>query len=376
MDFQKILKDFKGGLSVLSPKSRLLKEWEAETGQDFAEGKEPPPSEGASLPVENGSAADRFSVMESSSARVLIGALGSLEGYYFPPDLFGGCCPRLAGEEESIVWNAAAEAADSERIHLVWQAVGDKIWYLAVRSSDLATNPNTWCPFAALLPGQKDARPVPACYTYYTDEAATMMTVTEDSLQIHRGTSAVLRVKAERTVRELGDNVPVVDLTPDVIEALTPVPWYSISLFEDRARRILASLSVAAAVGITVIAFFVWLVASLSIISAHSNLEEIKQRTHDKSTQLLITAQNLRSSTLREQISKFTTLNEGLLRLNGYLEFYQITGNGKILWRAIVPENITSGRITEIGGQTFDTNEKGVIIGNSREVLTMGKGGK
>ncbi|MDD3288223.1 MAG: hypothetical protein PHX43_04365, partial [Alphaproteobacteria bacterium] len=130
---------------------------------------------------------------ESSLSRMMMGPVGAINGFHFPVDLIGGCCPRVAGEEEEISWNAAAEAADSERIKLVWQSYGDKIWYLAVRTADLASFPDTWCPFAALLPGMKDATRMPACYTYFSDESATMMTITESGLQIHRGTASVVR---------------------------------------------------------------------------------------------------------------------------------------------------------------------------------------
>lgn len=306
---------------------------------------------------------------DSSLSRILAGEIGAILGFYFPSELLGGCCPRVVGEEENIAWNAAAEAADSERIHVTWQAQGDKIWYLAVRSSDLAAHPNTWCPFAALLPGQKDAIHLSACYTYYTDEAATMMTLTGDSLQIHRGTSSVLRIKAERTVRELGENVPIIELTPDSIEKMTPVPWFSLSLFEDRARRIWATLSVFSALILTGVATLVWLLTTMSVVALRADLGMIKSRAQDKSMQLMRTVQTLRASPMREQLGRFADLNDGLLTLNGYLEFYQIK-NSKPLWLAVVPTNITSNRISDIGGQTLDSGPTGVVIGNSRDALT------
>jgi hypothetical protein len=166
----------------------------------------------------------------SSLSKVLVGAPGMMGEYYFPPELIGGTCPRIAGEEENIVWNAAAEACDSERVHVVWQSLENKIWYLAVRSSELASHSDTWCPFAGLLPGMKDSVAPPVCYTYYGDESATMMLLTAEGLQIYRGTSLVVRAKAERSAREMGD-APIVELVPDKIMELHPIPWYSLSLF-------------------------------------------------------------------------------------------------------------------------------------------------
>jgi hypothetical protein len=306
----------------------------------------------------------------SSLARALLGPVGALAEYHFPPEVIGGCCPRVAGEELDIVWNAAAEAVDSERIHVVWQTQGERIWYLAVRSSELSSHSNTWCPFASLLPGLKDAVLPPVCYTYFSDESATMMTIMDDRLQIHRGTSSVVRAKAERMSRELG-GAPVIDLIPDRIEKLAPVPWYSLSLFEERARRILATVAVLSAIAFAGFAIFIWLVAAMATVSAHGDMASFEERSQEKSLQLMKSVQALRASPMREQLAKFADLNDGLITLNGMLEIYEIK-NGKILWRAVVPPNITSDRISELGGQTLDSSPQRVIIGNTREALDLG----
>lgn len=302
----------------------------------------------------------------SSLMRVLTGGIGMLGEYYFPSELIGGTCPRIVGEEEQIVWNAAAEACDTERVHVVWQSVENKIWYLAVRSSELASDGGTWCPFASLLPGMKDAAPLPVCYTYYSDETATMMVLTHDGLQIYRGTILVVRAKAERTSRELG-NVPIIDLVPDRILQLTPVPWYSLSLFEERARRLLAAFAVLTAIGLITLSFFVWLLASMSLLSAQHSLKDAQDRTRDKTMELMGTVEHLRASPMREQLAKFTELNDGLIAVNGYLEVYEIK-DGKTRWRAIIPTNVTADRINELGGKTIETTAQGVAVGNTTEI--------
>ncbi|MDP9126780.1 MAG: hypothetical protein M3N08_00780 [Pseudomonadota bacterium] len=309
----------------------------------------------------------------SSLLRVMTGSIGALGEYYFPAELIGGTCPRIAGEEEDIVWNAAAEACDTERVHVVWQSVENKIWYLAVRSSELASHVGTWCPFASLLPGMKEAAPPPVCYTHYTDETATMMAVTADSLQIYRGTTLVVRAKAERTARELG-NVPVIDLVPDRILQLTPVPWYSLSLFEDRARRVLAGFAVVTALALTILSFFVWLLASMSLISTNHDLSAARARTRDKTMELMGTVEHLRTSPMREQLARFADLNDGLLAVNGFLQTYQIK-DGKPRWRAILPPSVTADRINELGGKTIETTAQGVAIGNAAEVEYEAAGG-
>ena len=307
----------------------------------------------------------------SSLAQALLGNVGGVVDYHFPADLIGGTCPRVAGEEQDIVWNAAAEASDTERVHLVWQSKGDKIWYLSVRSAEMSSHTNTWCPFASLLPGMKDASDPPIVYTYFSDESAIMMTVMTDGLQIHRGTSSVIRAKAERVSRELG-NAPVVEMIPDRIQKLSPVPWYSLSLFEERARRVLATVAVLSSVVFAGLAIMVWLVAAMATVSAHADLNEIRKRSEEKSLQLLQSVQTQRASPMREQLAKFADVNDGLLGLNGYLKVYQILGN-KTGWVAVVPANVTSDRINELGGMTLDSDPYGVVIGNSKDALTFGK---
>lgn len=303
--------------------------------------------------------------------KVLMGGMNSADYFYFPPSLIGGCCPRIPGQEAETVWHAAADATDSERVQVVWQASGNKVWYLAVKSADMASNTRTWCPFASLLPDMRDASPPPVCYTYYSDETAVMMTVSAESLQIHRGTAAVLRAKSERVARELG-GANVIDLVPDNIINMQPVLWQSLSLFEDRARRILSTFAVLTAMVVILTALLIWFFSSIAAVTTRHDLEATRVIAAQKSQQLLNMIQDLRASPSRGQLASLADLNENLLKVNGMLEIYQIK-EGKVLWRAVLPANVTSERINEMGAQLLDTTPRGVIIGNSPEALVMGK---
>jgi hypothetical protein len=303
----------------------------------------------------------------SSMSKVLTGPLTVIGDFYFPTELIGGTCPHIPGEEEEIVWNAAAEACDTERVHVVWHVMGSRIYYLAVRSTDLASHPNTWCPFASLLPGGKGVLAPPVCYTYYGEEMATVMTITSDSLQIYRGTPLVVRAKAERIAREM-NNAPIIELIPEKIADFVPVQWYSMSLFVDRARRILAALAVLTALGLTVLAFIVWLFAGMAMVATKTDLAETHKRTQEKTLQLLRTVEELHASPMRKQLADFARINDGLLALNGFLVTYTLEG-GKLRWRAIVPANVTADHINELGGKSIEPlPDGGVAIGNPAEV--------
>jgi hypothetical protein len=316
----------------------------------------------------SGATATKEAASDSSSSMVreLLGTPGIVGDFYFPPELIGGTCPRIAGDEEEIVWNAASEACDTERVHVVWQSFENRIWYLAVRSSDLASRTNSWCPLSSLLPSMRGAGTPPVCYTYFGEEIAVLMIITGETLQVFRGTGPIVRAKAERTARELGP-APIINLDHDFIEQLAPVAWYSVSLFEDRARRILATVSVLTSLVIAGLSFLVWLSASMSLVASHHTLAEALDRTQEKSMQLVHEAEGMRSSPLREQIDKFLSVNDNLLSLNGFLNVYEIKDK-KTRWRAIVPPSATADRITAIGGKNIEVTDHGVAIGNDTEI--------
>lgn len=285
----------------------------------------------------------------------------ALNEFFIPAELVGGVCPRVRGQEREIVWHAAAEACDSERIHIIWNATDDKIWYLAARAVEFSGKPFTWCPFACFLPGMQDALPQPVIYLYFSDEASSMMTITEDQLQIHRGTSQVIRARAERMVRELGGEVPIIEIDPIRIMGLTPVAWYSLSLLEDRFRRALVLASVGIGGILSFIAFIVWLFASLSIATSHSGFEKTMERTKVSTMSMMQSMQNLRASAMREQIATFSDLNDKLVEIGGWLQFYKIE-NGKVRWRATVPRNVTGDRIKQLGANMLQGGDAGDIV--------------
>jgi hypothetical protein len=287
----------------------------------------------------------------------------ALDDYFFPQELTGGACPYVPGQEREIAWHAAAEACDTERVHLIWSIDQDRIWYLAARSSEFASKPHSWCPFGSLLPGKAGARPAPVCYVHYTDEAAVMMTITDDGLQIHRGTTSVVRAKAERTA--LG-GTPVLTLEPDMITKLTPTAWHSISLLEDRMRRSLTALLVLSGLALASLAFIVWLVAAMVIMNDEVRFDEVQIRSQQKTTELLSMAEQSRSSLIRGQITQLAELNDKLIALGGWLKFYQIK-DGRTRWRALVPPSVTGDRINDLGGKMLTTQERGILIGTDND---------
>jgi len=148
---------------------------------------------------------------------------------------------------------------------------------------------------------------------------------------------------------------------------LTPVPWYSLSLFEDRARRVFATFAILSALTVVGLSFVVWLLAGLSLIASRHELTEALDRTEKKTEQLLIRAEELRISPIRKQLADFDKVNQGLLDLNGFLEIYEVK-KGAARWRAVVPANVTADRINVLGGKTIEARADGTVIGNAAEI--------
>ena len=43
---------------------------------------------------------------------------------YLPMELIGGSIPHIPGEEDEAVWNAAAQACATEKVHYVYSEIG------------------------------------------------------------------------------------------------------------------------------------------------------------------------------------------------------------------------------------------------------------
>lgn len=178
---------------------------------------------------------------------------------------------------------------------------------------------------------------------------------------MHRGTSAVVRAKAERMARDLG-GATLQTVDAEMIVKLTPVAWHSVALFDDRLRRLLTLLVVGVGLTFATIAFFSWLLASVVIVQQQRRLDDVHERTQQKTALLLETVEKMRASALREQTAQLAALNDGLVQVGGWMKFYQIRG-GKVRWRALVPPSVTGDKIKELGGSLLSTTEKGVLIG-------------
>lgn len=297
-------------------------------------------------------------------ANALMSPNGTPTEIYFPPEMIAGCGPYIEGQAQDMAWQAAAEALDSERLHIISHVHDGMVWFLAVRSADLSSHPHSWCPFASLLPGMPDAQPGPALYMYQEEGVATLLAIGHMELSIHRGSINIVQVKAERMSRDLGD-APIFNLLSERLDALTPTPWQSVSLLEDKARRFIASIGMLTGLGVAVMAFLIWVLATLISLNTSHDVMAAQKQSQVAVQELMHQALALRSSPLRNQLARFVDLNDELIKAGGWLKQYTITGT-RVQWRAVMPPSITSDIITRLGGRTQEVTDEGIlIVGNN-----------
>ena len=283
---------------------------------------------------------------------------------YFPPEMIAGCAPVINGQEREMAWQAAAEALDSERLHFVYNVHDGFVWFLAVKSADLASHSHSWCPFASLLPGMPSAPNLPALHHHDEDGVTMLLAAAYGEMHIHRGATTIVMAKAERMARDYGDT-PLIPLSPEKLDSLPVTPWVSASLQEDRTRRFIATTSVLSGLAVAVLAFIIWLLTSFTSLAVKHNVTDAQASSQQAVQQLMQRAMQLRVSPLRGQLAHFAELNEELIRMGGWLKSYSIT-NGHVEWKAVLPPAITADRITKLGGRTQDIDENGItVVGNN-----------
>jgi hypothetical protein len=301
-----------------------------------------------------------FASKNTALTAALLGTGGNNTETFYPAEMIGGNAPHVPGQEDEMAWQAGVEAADSERLHYVWSVKDGMLWYIAVQSADLSSHATSWCPFAALLPGMPQAEESPVIYMHVADEASMIMSVGQTTLQVHRGANMIIQAKAERIAHDLG-GARIINLMPDYVDKLEPVQWRSASLLEDKARRFMATVAAGIGIVIASVAFVIWVLSGLATLGISHSVEESKIKAAQASQDLLQQATTLRVSTLRNQIAKFVDVNDGLIKVGGWLQEYKIDKN-KVGWIAVVPAGITSEKINEIGAKTKEVTDAGVIV--------------
>tara|TARA_B100001750_G_scaffold243742_1_gene259600 strand:+ start:1507 stop:2505 length:999 start_codon:yes stop_codon:yes gene_type:complete len=251
-----------------------------------------------------------------------------------PDELIAGSIPHIPGAEEESVWNAAVQACGTERVHFSYTIEEGRCWYIATPSSSLASNPDSWCPLAAALPGNSEYWDKETVYIYEKDGQAGALRWDKETgrMQLFLGPARTILPK----VQSLDANFVTINA-----ETAEICPWVNIELKTDMLSRAAGKIMVLTGAGVAVIASIYILVMFAYANILQPQLDETKSETELASMQLLNDAARSLENDALKHIVRIQELNDNLYQIQGTLVKYEVKG-GNVIWEALVPQAFTS----------------------------------
>lgn len=248
---------------------------------------------------------------------------------YLPHEIVGGSVPHIVGREDEIVWNAASQACGTEKIHYCYSVDEGKIWYLACPSASMASNPDSWCPLAAALPGNSEYWDRETVYLYEQEGLVSALRWDPETgrMQVFLGASRTILPR----VQSMDANF--VTINPEVADI---VPWRNRMLNTEKLSR--ATVRMLVLTGM--MAFFaVALVLAYNFIAINltgRSLDKVKAETEKASGDLMMMAYNAMKSDTIKHMVRVQEILDGLGQIDGTLVRYEIKG-GNVQWEALIP---------------------------------------
>ncbi len=248
---------------------------------------------------------------------------------HLPQELIGGSVPHVPGTEEEAVWNAASQACGTEKVHFCYTIEEGKVWYLACPSGSLASNPDSWCPVAAALPGNSEYWDKETVYLYEQEGLAAAMRWDPETgrVQVFLGASRTILPR----VQSMDANF--VTINPDVADI---VPWKNRNLKTEQLSRATARMLLFSGMTVCLIAALVLVFSYVSVNMVERNLGKVKIATDKASTDLMINAYNAMQSDTIKHMVRIQEILDDLAKVDGTLVRYEVKG-GSVEWEALLP---------------------------------------
>lgn len=248
---------------------------------------------------------------------------------YLPQDLIGGNIPHIPGTEEEGVWNAASQACSTEKVHFTYSIEGGRVWYLACPSASLASNPDSWCPLAAALPGHSEYWDRETVYLYEQEGLASALRWDPETgrMQVFLGASRTILPR----VQSMDANF--VTINPEVADV---VPWRNRMLKTEKLSRATARFLMFAGMIVCLIALLILSYHYFSIAHVERELDKVKMETDNAALDLMLKAANVMQSDTIKHMVRIQELLDGLAKVDGTLVRYEVK-DGKLQWEALVP---------------------------------------
>jgi hypothetical protein len=248
---------------------------------------------------------------------------------YLPQELVGGSIPHIPGTEEEAVWNAAAQACGTEKVHFCYSVDDGRVWYLACPSSALASNPNSWCPLAAALPGKSEYWDRETVYLYEQEGIASALRWDPETgrMQVFLGASRTILPR----VQSMDANF--VTVNPEVAVS---VPWINRTLKTEKLSRATARMLVISGMLVSMVAVLILVFNYISINMIQRNLKQVKTETDNAAMTLMLNAANVMQSDTIKHMVRVQQLLDQLAKVDGTLVRYEVQ-KGQLEWEALVP---------------------------------------
>lgn len=254
---------------------------------------------------------------------------------YLPSELVGGSVPYVAGHEEEAVWNAASQACATEKVHFCYTVENNRCWYIACPSSSLASNPDSWCPLAAALPGNSEYWDQETVYLYEQEGMASALRWDQDTgrMQVFLGAARTLLPR----IQSMDANF--VTVNPDMADK---VPWHNRALMTEKLSRASARLMLLS--GLLAIFLLAGFLVFQYVLTntIERDLAKVKSDTDRTSQKLMVEAYNALQSDSIKHMVRIQELLDELRTIDGTLIKYEVDGK-KLTWEALVPSAYGQG---------------------------------
>jgi len=268
---------------------------------------------------------------------------------YLPAELIGGSIPHIPGMEEEAVWNAASQACGTERVHYCYSIDSGRCWYLAVPSVAMASNPDSWCPLAAALPGNSEFWDRETVYLYEQEGLASALRWDPETgrMQVFIGAARTLLPR----IQSMDANF--VTINPD---AAAIIPWKNRALRTEKLSRATARMLLMSGLSVCFLIIGILGVQYAWTILIQRDLETVTAQSDKAANDLMINAYNaLQSDTIKHMV-RVQEILDTLRTIEGTLVKYEVT-KGKTEWQALVPKSFTGG-VGQVKGQIQPGIEK------------------
>ncbi len=277
---------------------------------------------------------------------------------YLPQDLVGGSIPHVAGVEDEAVWNAASQACGTEKVYYTYTIEEGRCWYLACPTASLASNPNSWCPLSAALPGNSEYWDKETVYIYEQEGLASALRWDADTgrMQVFLGAGRTLLPR----IQSMDANFVTINA-----EMADQVPWKNRNLMTEKLSRATTRTLVLSGILANVIIAAILIFHYTSVNFMQRDLAEVKRKTETASNQIIQEAYNAFQSDSIKHMLRIQELLDELRQIDGTLVKFVIDGK-KVTWEALVPRAYQqgSGNIRGKVQQGLEKDGRVRIVGN------------